>query len=389
MLQPEEFKAAVKGHVTCKVTNAATLLEHLVKRRLAGVSYNALDDGAEQFAENHTISADDLDFIRGKAESIAVAQGASVCPVTISAADLYAKEIEPPTWIIEGVLPAGLTILAGNPKAGKSWLALDLAIAAASGGALFDELDCEKSRDVLYLALEDTDYRLQYRMKRLLAGGQPPSQLEFSTAWPRADQGGLNHLSEWVQAHENAGLIIIDTLQMIRPEGKKNGSIYQEDYKAISILKKLADDHKIAVVIVHHLRKAKSDDVFEKISGSFGLTGASDTNCVLERDTSTSNATLHIRGRDVGDITFALLFDKNLGRWRLLGECELPATQQQQDIVAIIKDKALKPSDIAELLGTSAKSVSNTLTKLCKKGVVVKKGYGHYISAMYELEQEV
>ena len=37
-----------------------------------------------------------------------------------------------PVWAIPGLLPVGLTILAGRPKVGKSWLALQIALAVAA-----------------------------------------------------------------------------------------------------------------------------------------------------------------------------------------------------------------------------------------------------------------
>jgi len=39
----------------------------------------------------------------------------------------------PIRWIVPDVLPEGATILAGRPKLGKSWMALDMALAVARG----------------------------------------------------------------------------------------------------------------------------------------------------------------------------------------------------------------------------------------------------------------
>ena len=56
-------------------------------------------------------------------------------PTTKSAADLMAKEFDPIAWLVPGLIPEGLMILAARPKIGKSWLALDLAIATSAGGS--------------------------------------------------------------------------------------------------------------------------------------------------------------------------------------------------------------------------------------------------------------
>src|SRR5689334_10757709 len=53
-----------------------------------------------------------------------------------SAADLLAADLPEPRWAVEGVLPEGLNLLAGKPKLGKSWLALNIGIAVATGGTV-------------------------------------------------------------------------------------------------------------------------------------------------------------------------------------------------------------------------------------------------------------
>ena len=68
--------------------------------------------------------------------------------------ELAKAEFAPPRWAVPGIVPVGLSSLAGRPKLGKSWLALQIAVAVGCGGRLFDlKIDPGK---VLYLALEDS-----------------------------------------------------------------------------------------------------------------------------------------------------------------------------------------------------------------------------------------
>jgi RecA-family ATPase len=55
-------------------------------------------------------------------------------PETVTATDLMAAELPPVRWGVRAVLPEGVTLLAGKPKLGKSWLALGLCVAVAAGG---------------------------------------------------------------------------------------------------------------------------------------------------------------------------------------------------------------------------------------------------------------
>jgi hypothetical protein len=88
--------------------------------------------------------------------------------------------------------------------------------------------------------------------------------------------GGLEERIEtFIAEHSDTTLIIIDTLQMVRGAGYDN--TYANDYRDLSILKKLADKHGVAILLIHHLRKEGADDVFNRISGTTGVQGAVDS----------------------------------------------------------------------------------------------------------------
>jgi hypothetical protein len=66
-------------------------------------------------------------------------------------------------WAVPGLIPEGLSLLAGKPKVGKSWLALTMALGVAHGGRVLGQLAMPEPLGVLYLALEDSPLRLQER----------------------------------------------------------------------------------------------------------------------------------------------------------------------------------------------------------------------------------
>ena len=51
---------------------------------------------------------------------------------TITAEELALQPLAPPNFLIEGLLPPGLSVLGGAGKVGKSWLVLWLAISATA-----------------------------------------------------------------------------------------------------------------------------------------------------------------------------------------------------------------------------------------------------------------
>src|SRR5712675_323427 len=172
-----------------------------------------------------------------------------------SAAELMAREFRPIKWAVPQIIAEGLTILAGKPKTGKSWLALDFAVAGAGGYDALGNVQCQQG-DVLLLALEDNDRRLQQRLSAVLQGKPAPAALQYATQWRRADAGGLDDLRDWLRGHyKTARLVVIDTLQMIRGQRSRSEGVYADDYQAVGQLKILADKSNVPFVAAHHLRK--------------------------------------------------------------------------------------------------------------------------------------
>lgn len=87
-------------------------------------------------------------------------------PAIVSATALRAMTFDPVRFVAPGYLAEGLTLLAGRPKLGKSWLMLDMAIAVAAAGESLG-VRCARG-DVLYLALEDNLRRLRSRLDCLM-----------------------------------------------------------------------------------------------------------------------------------------------------------------------------------------------------------------------------
>jgi hypothetical protein len=303
-------------------------------------------------------------------------------PKTINAVDLMKKNFPPPRWAVPGMFPAGLIILAGKPKSRKSWMALGLCVSLATGGKAFSKEDVEQT-GALYLALEDTEYRLQDRLGKVLQGSdkptEPPSLLEFRTNWPRIDEGGMELLDDWLSEHPAVKFIVIDTLKRVKPIQKRSESYYDYDYDTVCSIKAIADKHNVTIMVIHHLRKAPSmEDPFDELSGSTGLSGAADTIAVLRRTKGDSEATLYIRGRDVEEQELAVSFNNRTYGWDVLGDAEeFERTDNQQAIIDVLKktDAPLLPKDIARLTGLSDNYISKTLTKMHQAGKVISKGY--------------
>lgn len=214
---------------------------------------------------------------------------------TIDADTLQSIPYAPLPFVVEDLLPQGLHLLAGAPKIGKSWLALWLCLCTAQGKPLWNF--ATKPCEVLYLCLEDSFQRIQSRLFDLTEDA-PPS-LHFAVMAEQLHSGLVEQIEQFLQEHPATGLVVIDTLQRIRTAGNEVNP-YASDYRDIGVLKTLADRHRIAILLIHHLRKLNDDDPMNMISGTTGLSGATDSNFVLRKNKRGENtATLYCTGRDI------------------------------------------------------------------------------------------
>ncbi|OQY01367.1 MAG: hypothetical protein B6I22_14655 [Desulfobacteraceae bacterium 4572_123] len=297
-----------------------------------------------------------------------------------SAWEVIDMQFEDPKWAIPNILPEGLNILAGKPKSGKSFFALNIALAIANGGMALGNIKVEKGT-VIYLALEDTLRRLQGRILTMIKHeGSAPKNLYLYTHFPRMDQGGLEYLKERVELYPDTRLLIIDTLAKIRPPVKGKNP-YDEDYQTISELKRLSDACGISLLMIHHLRKTESENRFDDISGTFGITGAADGLLLLIRNMGEATAELHVTGRDVESTSYALKFHNDLLSWNLLGNTEeQKSTDKKQQIFDAIKasKEPISPKQMAKKTGLYAGYVTRMLPYLLKEGCIEKVGRGFY-----------
>ena len=222
---------------------------------------------------------------------------------TVNADTLLYEPLEKPSFVVDGLIPMGLTLFCGSQKIGKSWLMLKLCLCVSQGIPLWDMPTQEG--DVLYLCLEDTFCRIQDRLFRLT--DEASGRLHFAVASDKLSDGLIVQLEDYLKEYPDSRLIVIDTLQKVRTASKDNA--YASDYGDISLIKDFADRHSLAVIVVHHIRKQNDSDVFNKVSGTTGLTGSADATFVLEQESRASNAAkLYVTGRDTPYQEFTLRF---------------------------------------------------------------------------------
>lgn len=299
--------------------------------------------------------------------------------VRTSTNDIMAQTFAPINWVVPGYISEGFLVLAGRQKLGKTWLAIDMALAVATGGTAIGSIMCEQG-NVLYIDMENGPRRIQSRIATLFPDdrNRPDlSMLEWVTEAPQLDAGFVSELERWRLSVPNPRFVVIDVLQRIKPPGSMARNAYENDYSTWSPLQLWATSNGIAVLGLHHTKKGGAEDPLEALSGSNGLGACADTTLVLDSDQN--GKTLYVRGRDVEEKETALVFAG--GFWSILGEAaDVRRSDERIKIIAALTDhgEPMTPAEVSTATGKPGLSVRQLLFKMAKAGEVYKAGGGRY-----------
>lgn len=296
----------------------------------------------------------------------------------INLTNLVNKEFDPLPEIVASLLTPGLFILAGSPKVGKSFLSLQLAYCVSKGEPFLGHSTMQS--DVLYMALEDSERRLQDRICKIFGYDSESDNLYLLVKATTIADGIIGQLETYIRNKPDTRLIIIDTLAKIR----NGSSTYHNDYQELGGLKEFADANGICILLVHHTVKGKISDPFRAISGSQGIYGTADGAMVLMRSDD-GNDYLFVQGRDVPSGTYRVSFDNTKCCWMLL-ESSGSLDQFIHPYVKAIGDKMKGSGKIWE--GTATQLIEDTHTLAEMHGVkanTVTKIFNRHISSLRDL----
>ena len=279
-------------------------------------------------------------------------------------------------WLVNELIPVGLVSFAGRPKVGKSWMALQLAIAVASGGRFLDQ-QVEQGA-VLYIALEDGKRRLKSRLEAMGVEKNSGMPLTFKTEYRLLNAEGLDDL--YLDAESGLyKLIVIDTFG--RAVGQIEVRDYSENVSILAPLQSLAQRTDTTILLVDHHSKLSGGNPIYDLIGSIGKAGTYDTIAGVYREQGKQGAKFAVIGRDQDDIELSVEFDPITHCWQSLGDISVAF---DRDVLDAIKEltsigEMATPKSIAEHLeahkGQVGRSLANLLNenkikKLPKQGVL-------------------
>lgn len=299
-------------------------------------------------------------------------------------ADLQYKVFPEPRMVVPPILAEGSTILGAPPKIGKSVLAGNLCISVSTGGKALGAFDVEPGT-VFYISLDDkSERRLKTRIERMLPAYDTawPANFFYATDFPRADEGGIETLRQFIRQHPDTRLVVIDTMyKFLSGKRDRQKNAYEIDVDRLTPVAEMATEAGICLLLIHHTTKTKYADPFDSISGSIGTQGSVDDLIVIERERT--GFKLSTRGRSLDDRSIILERHRQTFTWQYKGEAgEVMASNNQQAILDALKDDggSMSPNELAKATGINRKTIMYNLKQFCEQGIVKAVGYGQYIS---------
>ncbi len=282
---------------------------------------------------------------------------------------------EPIRFFIDTLLPQGLCILGGAPKIGKSWLILDICVRVAKGEPMWGFRT--SGGTVLYLCLEDSQNRISGRLSAIT--DEATSNVFFSLKAENIADGLCDQIRDFCHEHKDTVLVAIDTFQLIR--NTEVDTSYANDYRDMRELKALADELGICLLLVHHLRKQGDSDPLNKLSGTTGISGATDATFILDKSRRSADcATLYCTGRDIEYRELELRFNKEDCVWAVQSDTlAMPEKRIPKELEGLPEFMARQ----GEFEGSNTDFAALYKTELSPK--LLKQKMNHYRTLLEEL----
>lgn len=302
---------------------------------------------------------------------------------------LLELEIPPPVMVIDRLLTAGLSMVVGRPKSGKSWWAYNECLALSAGIPALNcgSFTCEPAKSI-YGALESYPARARQRLMSMTESRQDLREyadnigIKFTLPPLTAEFGArcADVIASYLDTYDDLRLFVIDTFAQVKRSGNKSQDVYIQDTESLRELQQLALSYDVAIQIIHHFNKGKWEHPLDMINGSNGIAGSLDQAFVIIREADSREVDVFTVSRDTDlEGYYAATFDDS-GQWTMTLERPKPkVTERQQEIIDCLRiEGASQPKHLAQCLETSAASIRNVLRRLIKIGHVHKSSRGTY-----------
>lgn len=207
-------------------------------------------------------------------ETATLAPGKRRVPVILCMEDV---KPEPVSWLWAPYVPRGeLTLLEGDPKVGKSWIAMGIATAMSRGASLPGDTAARPRGTTLYMTNENSPQKV-FRPRLDLLGADP-ARVRLLEGWRTEDDEAtgpvsLQDLALLRDALDvvRPDLLVIDPVQSFLGAGV-DAHRAEEVRPVLDGLVKIARDRNLAVLMIRHLAKGQTGRALYRGMGSIDFT---------------------------------------------------------------------------------------------------------------------
>ena len=289
--------------------------------------------------------------------------------------DLINHQIKKINYLVDKIIPdSGLIVFAGNPKSGKTFFAIQLALAIANGKSFLDYSTTKGFVSCHFF--EDNMDRLKRRLDSMKIKKEEYENVLINHQRISINNGLINKMENELLLYPDIKLFIIDTLQDVKGAGG-SGNAYENDQLRLAPLQSFAMKNKVAVFCIHHLKKSKKDmdDEIQRLSGSMAISGKADLIMQLKKERGKTSAELSIEGRDIEYQNLLIDFDSNKFEWTNEGRYnQAKYSKEKKEILDFLenhKSDLFSPKEIAKGLGKKTTREVNNVTRLLRKLLAV------------------
>ena len=297
---------------------------------------------------------------------------------------LQDTQFPPVQWAVQDLIPEGVSLLAGRPKTGKSWLMFQICQAVAGGWPLLG-ID-PSGGDVLYIALEDSYRRLQLGLNRMLGPGvRAPGRLHLSCLWPRNPKAASTSFKSgstttrrpvWWRSTRSPSSATPRRATTFTPRiTKRSAACRPWPCKGRSAFQRSPTRASRKVRPKTRLTRCGADRTDRSRRAVL----------VLRRPRYSPEGDLFITGRDVEERQLRIKWDKHTCVWTRMPEGENNVlSSEQQQVLAIVEAAAQSGQsvsiiDVAQHMPhKNYDAVAQLLNRMKIGGLIEKAGYGRY-----------
>jgi hypothetical protein len=309
-------------------------------------------------------------------------------PAILTCADLLKLKGVSEEMLFEGYpLPAcGVTLKVGASKSGKTLLAVQEAVAIASGKALFDYYTVLHPGAVMIIEQDDPGGAAS--IKTILERcGRASDTLPFYLV-PRLPFGFGLALLDWLEAQImtlKLRMVVLDSYTALRGPRCAGIDIVKAEHFELTQLDELAKRLNVAIVVIHHGSKGAAKlDWTQSASGTFAMAAATESQIHVSRfddlDIAAPERLVRMRGRHAEDAQIVLRFRRDhLDYEHVIEGSAAPLYPVVQQIKAHFGLAVFTPKEFYQALGLSRATAFRMLERLWQASLLQKRGRGEYV----------